>query len=41
MVGLLNNDSLTVCHEKAVRLSAFVCENDGAMPDYPKMSFIK
>jgi fructokinase len=37
MTGLLNDEPITVCHKKAVELAAFVCENEGAMPDYPKL----
>lgn len=36
MVSLLNGDTLSKCHALAVDISAFVCENDGAMPEYSK-----
>lgn len=36
MVSLLNGDKLSNCHALAVDISAFVCENDGAMPEYTK-----
>jgi len=36
MVSLLNGYSLSECHLLAVDIAAFVCENDGAMPEYPK-----
>jgi fructokinase len=36
MVSLLNGDTLRKCHALAVDISAFVCENDGAMPEYSK-----
>jgi fructokinase len=36
MVSLLNGNALRKCHELAVEISAFVCENDGAMPIYSK-----
>jgi len=36
MVSLLNGDTLSQCHALAVDISAFVCENDGAMPEYSK-----
>ncbi|KOH43646.1 carbohydrate kinase family protein [Sunxiuqinia dokdonensis] len=34
--GLLNKQSLDEMHEWAVKLSAFVCTQNGAMPDYQK-----
>ncbi|MGQ8335191.1 carbohydrate kinase family protein [Sunxiuqinia sp. A32] len=34
--GLLNNRSLEEMHELAVKLSAFVCTQSGAMPEYEK-----
>lgn len=34
MVSLLNDYKLSECHSLAVDLSAFLCENDGAMPEY-------
>jgi fructokinase len=34
MVSLLNGYKLSECHSLAVDLSAFLCENDGAMPEY-------
>ena len=34
IVGLLNDVLLEEIHEMAVRLSAFVCTKNGAMPDY-------
>lgn len=34
MVSLLNGEALSICHSLAVNISAFVCENDGAMPEY-------
>jgi len=34
MVSLLNGKPLRESHAMAVKLSAFVCENDGAMPEY-------
>jgi fructokinase len=37
IIGLLNNVALPVCHEKAVEIAAFVCKNEGAMPDYSKL----
>jgi fructokinase len=36
MVSLLNGNTLSQCHALAVDISAFVCENDGAMPEYIK-----
>jgi fructokinase len=36
MVSLLNGDTLSKSHALAVDISAFVCENDGAMPEYTK-----
>jgi fructokinase len=36
MVSLLNGDTLSKCHALAVEISAFVCENAGAMPEYTK-----
>ena len=36
MVSLLDGRTLSECHAMAVKLSAFVCENDGAMPEYPQ-----
>jgi fructokinase len=43
MVSLLNGNPLPQCHALAVDISAFVCENDGAMPKYPEelKDFIK
>lgn len=40
MVSLLNGKSLRDCHELAVKISAFVCENEGAMPEYSVNTFI-
>lgn len=40
MVSLLNGELLNECHTMAVKLSAFVCENDGAMPEYSSDTFI-
>jgi fructokinase len=37
MTGLLKREELSVCHKKAVELAAFVCQSEGAMPDYAKM----
>ena len=34
MVSFLNGDTLSKCHRLAVEISAFVCENAGAMPEY-------
>jgi fructokinase len=34
MVSLLNGYKLSDCHKLAVDVSAFVCENNGAMPEY-------
>lgn len=34
MVSLLNDNTLSRCHALAVDISAFVCEKDGAMPEY-------
>ena len=34
MVSLLNGCNLSECHLLAVEIAAFVCENDGAMPEY-------
>jgi fructokinase len=34
MVSLLHGYKLSECHRLAVAISAFVCENSGAMPDY-------
>jgi fructokinase len=34
MVSLLNGKLLRDCHALAVKVSAYVCENDGAMPEY-------
>lgn len=36
MVTLLNGFKLSECHTLAVDIAAFVCENDGAMPEYTK-----
>ncbi len=36
MVSLLNGCYLSECHLLAVDIAAFVCENDGAMPEYSK-----
>jgi fructokinase len=36
MVSYLSGFNLCACHALAVDLSAFVCENDGAMPEYSK-----
>lgn len=36
MVSLLNGNTLSKCHALAVEISAFVCENEGAMPEYSK-----
>lgn len=41
MVSLLNGNTLIKCHTLAVDISAFVCENEGAMPEYTKDNFIK
>jgi fructokinase len=34
MVSLLNGYTLSECHSLAVDISAFLCENEGAMPEY-------
>ncbi len=34
MVSLLKGFTLSGCHSLAVELSAFLCENEGAMPEY-------
>jgi len=34
MVSLLNGYKLSECHSIAVDISAFLCENEGAMPEY-------
>jgi|WetSurMetagenome_2_1015567.scaffolds.fasta_scaffold30551_2 fructokinase len=36
MVSLLSGYKLSECHSLAVEISAFVCENSGAMPEYSK-----
>ena len=36
MVSLLNGYTLSECHSLAVDISAFLCENEGAMPEYSK-----
>jgi hypothetical protein len=36
MVSLLYGYKLSECHTLAVDISAFVCENNGAMPEYSK-----
>ena len=36
IVSLLNGNTLVKCHALAVDISAFVCENEGAMPGYTK-----
>lgn len=36
MVSLLSGKLLGECHAMAVKVSAFVCENNGAMPEYPR-----
>jgi fructokinase len=36
MVSLLNGFPLSECHSLAVDISAFLCENEGAMPEYSK-----
>lgn len=33
-IGFANGDSLSKIHKKAVEISAFVCTQNGAMPDY-------
>lgn len=35
MISLLKGFTLSGCHSLAVELSAFLCENEGAMPEYP------
>lgn len=40
MVSYLNGKSLNECHAIAVEVSAFVCKNEGAMPDYDKDSIL-
>jgi len=40
MVSLLNGKLLRDCHATAVKISAYVCENNGAMPEYPRDIFI-
>ena len=35
-MGLLRNKPLRECHSLAVKISAFVCTNFGAMPSYPE-----
>jgi fructokinase len=40
MVSLLNGKSLRECHALAVEISAFICENEGAMPEYSENTFI-
>ena len=34
-VGLLKGMSLTAAHEHAVKVSAYVCTQNGAMPELP------
>ena len=41
VAGLLNNQSLDEMHERAVKLSAFVCTQNGAMPEYEAEDFFK
>jgi fructokinase len=41
MVSLLNGNTLRKCHALAVEISAFVCENEGAMPEYSMNTFMK
>jgi fructokinase len=36
MISFLNGYKLSECHTLAVDISAFVCENNGAMPEYSK-----
>lgn len=36
MVSFLNGHTLSECHSLAVDISAFLCENEGAMPEYSK-----
>lgn len=40
LVSLLNGKSLRECHELAVKVSAYVCENEGAMPEYSSDTFM-
>jgi fructokinase len=40
IISLLNGRSLHECHSLAVDVSAYVCENVGAMPDYTKKHLI-
>jgi fructokinase len=40
IVSLLHGRSLRDSHALAVDISAFVCENEGAMPEYPKGHFM-
>ena len=34
VISYLNGESLKDVHKKAIELSAFVCANNGAMPEY-------
>jgi len=36
MVSFLNGYTLSECHSLAVDIAAFLCENEGAMPEYSK-----
>ena len=40
LVSLLNGKSLRECHDLAVKVSAYVCENEGAMPEYSSDTFM-
>ncbi|MGQ8335240.1 carbohydrate kinase family protein [Sunxiuqinia sp. A32] len=40
VAGLLTGKTLEKTHEMAVKLSAFVCTQSGAMPDYDKVQFV-
>lgn len=39
IVGFARGNSLSEIHEKAVEISAFVCTQEGAMPEYNKVKF--
>ena len=41
IVGFAKGDSLNEIHQKAVDISAFVCTQDGAMPEYNDNQILK
>lgn len=41
IVGFANGAPLNELHQKAVDISAFVCTQDGAMPEYKEIQILK